>query len=54
MAKNETKPVKVEKKKHYINPTETWWGKAVVWIIVFGMVGLIILSFILALIGGQA
>ncbi len=54
MAKNVTKPVKDEKKKHYVNPTETWWGKAVVWIIVFGMVGLIILSFILVLIGGNA
>jgi len=40
--------------KHYHNPTETWWGKIIVWILIFGMVGLIILSFVLAVISGTA
>ncbi|MCR3905655.1 MAG: hypothetical protein NUK62_01310 [Tenericutes bacterium] len=60
MAKQQATKKKTEsketapKKKHYQNPTETWWGKAIVWIIVFGMVGLVILSFVLALIHGNA
>ncbi len=41
-------------KKPYKNPTETWWGKLIVWIIIFGMVGLVILSFVLALLTGNA
>lgn len=41
-------------KKHFQTPTETWWGKLIVWIIMFGMVGLIILSFILAILKGTA
>ncbi|MBN2300561.1 MAG: hypothetical protein JXC31_05185 [Acholeplasmataceae bacterium] len=41
-------------KKHFQTPTETWWGKLIVWIIMFGMVGLIILSFILAVLEGTA
>lgn len=40
--------------KHYHNPTETWWGQLIVWILLFGMVGLIILSFVLAVIEGTA
>ncbi len=43
-----------ENKKHFQTPTETWWGKLIVWIIMFGMVGLIILSFILAIASGDA
>jgi hypothetical protein len=54
MANKEKTPVKVETKKHYVNPTETWWGKAVVWVIIFGMVGLIILTFILSIVLGNA
>jgi len=65
MAKNTTKPVsktakktttieKDETKKHFQTPTETWWGKLIVWIIMFGMVGLILLSFILAILKGTA
>ncbi|MBU1093079.1 MAG: TMEM43 family protein [Firmicutes bacterium] len=45
---------KVVSKKHFQTPTETWWGKLIVWIIMFGMVGLIILSFILAILKGTA
>ncbi len=40
--------------RHFQDPTETWWGKIVVWILLFGMVGLIILSFVLAIIAGTA
>ena len=40
--------------KHYTPPTETWWGKIIVWVLLFGMVGLIILSFVLAIISGTA
>jgi hypothetical protein len=48
------KPSSEVVKKPYKNPTETWWGKLIVWIIIFGMVGLVILSFILALLQGTA
>jgi len=41
-------------KKHFQTPTETWWGKLIVWVIMFGMVGLILLSFILAILKGTA
>lgn len=47
-------PEKNAIKKHFQTPTETWWGKLIVWIIMFGMVGLIILSFILAILKGTA
>jgi len=40
--------------KHFQDPTQTWWGKIIVWILLFGMVGLIILSFVLAIIKGTA
>lgn len=40
--------------KHYKTPTETWWGKLIVWIILFGMVGLIILSLVVAIISGNS
>ena len=39
---------------HYHNPTETWWGKLVVWLLLMGMVGLIILGLVLAIISGSA
>jgi hypothetical protein len=54
MANKEKNVVKNDQKKHYVNPTETWWGKAIVWIIVFGMVGLIILTFVLSIVLGNA
>jgi hypothetical protein len=54
VSKKETTPVKVEKKKHFTTPTDTWWGKLIVWVIVFGMVGLILLAFIFAIVSGNA
>jgi hypothetical protein len=45
---------KETEKKHFINPTETWWGKTIVWIIFFGMVGLLILTLVLSIILGNA
>lgn len=43
-----------EPKKHYVDPTKTWWGKAVVWMIIVGMVGLVILGLVVAIIEGGA
>ena len=54
MAEKAKKNTKELEKKHYVDPTQTWWGKAVVWIIVFGMIGLVVLSFVLALVAGNA
>jgi hypothetical protein len=54
MAQKVKTPKNVEPKKHYVDPTQTWWGKTVVWIIVFGMIGLVVLSFVLALVAGNA
>lgn len=54
VSKNNTQVSNHPNQKHYQNPTETWWGKIVVWILLFGMVGLIILSFVLAVISGTA
>ncbi len=36
------------------NPLQTWWGKAVVWFMLIGMVGGIVFAFIFALISGTA
>jgi hypothetical protein len=47
-------PTDMVLKKPYKNPTETWWGKIIVWLLVFGMVGGIILSFILSIINNNA
>ena len=54
MAQKKEKQTKAVEKKGYVNPTETWWGKAIVWIIVFGMVGLVILTLLVAILGGNA
>ena len=54
MAEKAKKNTKELEKKHYVDPTKTWWGKAVVWIIVFGMVGLVALTLIVALLAGNA
>lgn len=54
VSKNNTQVSNHPNQKHYQNPTETWWGKIVVWILLFGMVGLIILSFVLAVMSGTA
>jgi len=47
-------PTDMVLKKPYKNPTETWWGKIIVWLLVFGMVGGVILSFILSIINNNA
>ena len=43
-----------EEKKHYKMPFETWWGKLLIWTLFVGMVGGVLLSFIVAIISGQA
>lgn len=53
MAKKEMKTTGTTK-NHYHNPTEQWWGKLVVWLLLLGMVGAIIIGFIVAVIGGTA
>ena len=40
--------------KHYKMPYETWWGKILIWLLFVGMVGGVLISFIVALISGQA
>ena len=54
MAKIEEKQTATPKKKHYQNPSETWWGKVVVWLLLLGMVGAIIIGFILSVTSGNA
>lgn len=44
----------LEEKKHYKMPFETWWGKILIWLLFVGMVGGVLLSFIVAIISGQA
>jgi len=53
-AKKSTQRTNHPDQKHYKTPTETWWGKLIVWIILFGMVGLIILSLVVAIISGNS
>lgn len=53
MAKRKVKESPTPAKKHYQNPSESWWGKAIVWILLIGMVGAIIVGFIFAVVGGQ-
>ncbi|MGB1097562.1 MAG: hypothetical protein ACPG2Y_03110 [Acholeplasmataceae bacterium] len=43
-----------EEKKQYKMPFETWWGKILIWTLFVGMVGSVLISFIVALISGQA
>ena len=54
MAEKAKKRTKELENKHYVDPTKTWWGKAIVWIIVFGMVGIIVLTLAVALLSGNA
>lgn len=52
MAKN-NKPVKTNKEEissSYVSPTDKWWGKAFIWLIIVGMVGLVFVSLILVII----
>ncbi len=61
MAKNDSKK-KINQEHHthdgkdrtLHNPLQTWWGKAVVWIMLIGMLGGILFAFIFALISGTA
>lgn len=43
-----------QKESHYKMPYETLWGKIVLWLLLFGMVGGVIISFIVAIVSGQA
>lgn len=45
---------KPKTEEHYKMPYETLWGKIILWLILVGMVGGVIISFIVALISGQA
>ncbi|MGA0352009.1 MAG: hypothetical protein ACO3MF_04630 [Acholeplasmataceae bacterium] len=57
MAKKVVKKESFDKPKteeHYKMPYETLWGKIVLWLLLVGMVGGVIISFIVALISGQA
>ena len=54
MAKNNAKHSETPKKQHYLNPLETWWGKVIIWVLLMGMVGAIIIGFIVSIISGNA
>lgn len=48
--KNSSKKVeKVEDKQSYRNPIETIWGKVLVWFLIVGMVGVVIVGVIMAI-----
>lgn len=53
---NKPKSPTVEKndKNHFVNPTETWWGKAIIWALVIAMVGGLVIGLIAAIINGGA
>ncbi len=55
-AKKTNQPAKTGKIRStsYKNPSETVWGKIILWLIIFGMAGLIIVSLILAIISSTA
>lgn len=55
-AKKTNQPAKTDKTRSasYKNPSETIWGKIILWLIIFGMAGLIIVSLILAIISSTA
>ncbi|WP_157868349.1 hypothetical protein [Acholeplasma palmae] len=36
--------------KVYKSPTETWWGKTIIWLLIIGTIALIFVSAIIALI----
>lgn len=59
MSKKDNKKAKPKAKKgpqdklddmNYKNPVESFWGKLVIWILLFGMVGMIIVGTIWAII----
>jgi hypothetical protein len=49
-ANTKVKNTKVDETKPYVSPTETWWGKAIIWILVIGMVFGIVIGLIDALV----
>ena len=38
------------KPKEFTSPNETWWGQAIIWVLIFGTVLLVIISLIVAII----
>jgi len=54
MAKNAVTTKKVQEKKHFTTPTDTWWGKTLVWLLFIGMVGSVVVAFIFSIISGNA
>jgi hypothetical protein len=39
-----------KKEKHFKDPTQSWWGKVLIWVLVVGMVLGIIISLILGIV----
>ncbi|MDX9691097.1 MAG: hypothetical protein RBT45_01495 [Acholeplasmataceae bacterium] len=54
MANKVVKTKKENNKKHYVNPTDTWWGKALVWALFVGMVGFVVIGLIVAIVNSNA
>jgi len=54
MAKKVVKVKKENEKKHFVTPTDTWWGKALVWALFIGMVGFVIIGLIVAIVNSNA
>ena len=52
MANKVQKSSKTPAKKHYKTPTDTWWGKLLVWLLFFGMIGFVLVGFIVLIIKG--
>ena len=49
-----TVPKKAHSSENYKMPHEKLWGKIVLWLILLGMIGGVFISFIVALLSGQA
>ncbi len=45
-----SKKVQQEDIKEFKNPSETWWGKTIIWVLLIGFVGLIFVGAIFGLI----
>ncbi|MCK9235331.1 MAG: hypothetical protein WC225_05700 [Acholeplasmataceae bacterium] len=54
MAKKQGQKAQPQERKHFKNPTDSWWGKVIIWILIFGMVGAVIVGFILSIVNGNA
>jgi len=48
------KKIKVTVEENYKMPHEKLWGKIVLWLILLGMIGGVFISFLVALLSGQA